>query len=166
MYVSFRFSIGSSEIIMPGETSSMKQLRFIVLRHVRNYVLICLLASALPAILSAQSSGQTNPAKSPPPASATAGSSSGAAESNAPEPAPTTIVEYAPRPAQYARAKAYSRAHYRHFFINTLYGLLLLLVVLRWRLAPTFRDLAERISARRFVQTIVFAPLILLTIAI
>ena len=41
-----------------------------------------------------------------------------------------------------------------------------MLVVLRWRLAPAFRDLAERASARRGVQLIVFAPLILLTIAI
>jgi len=76
------------------------------------------------------------------------------------------ILEYAPPPAEYARAKAYSHAHYRHFFINTLYGLLLLLVVLRWRIAPAFRNLAERISMRRFVQKIVFAPLILLTIAV
>jgi STE24 endopeptidase len=77
-----------------------------------------------------------------------------------------TIVEYAPPAADYARAKAYSESHYRHFFVNSLYGLLLLLVVLRWRLAPAFRDWAERVSARRFVQLIVFAPLFLLTIAI
>ena len=147
---------------MPGETGPMKQLQFVIRNYVLNCVLICLFASTLTAILG----GQTNPANSPPPASTTSGSSSGAAESDAPVPAPTTIVEYAPPPAQFARAKAYSHAHYRHFFINTLYGLLLLLVVLRWRLAPAFRDLAERISARRFVQKIVFAPLILLTIAI
>jgi len=76
------------------------------------------------------------------------------------------ILQYSPPPAEYARAQAYSQAHYRHFFINSLYGLLLLLVVLRWRLAPKFRDLAERVSARRGVQLIIFAPLILLIIAL
>lgn len=76
------------------------------------------------------------------------------------------IHEYSPPPAEYARAKAYSNAHYRHFFVNTLYGLLVLLVCLRWRIAPSFRNLAERVSSRRFVQLLIFAPLILLTIAV
>jgi Zn-dependent protease with chaperone function len=76
------------------------------------------------------------------------------------------IAEYAPAPAEYARAKAYSRAHYRHFFVNGLYGFLLLLVILRWRVAPVFRDLAERVSRSRFVQSIIFVPMILLTIAV
>jgi len=87
-------------------------------------------------------------------------------EPKAAQPAPAAIVEYAPPPAEYARAKAYSLTHYRHFFINALYGLLVLLVVLRWRVAPRFRDLAEHVSKRRFVQRMVFVPLLLLTIAI
>ena len=78
---------------------------------------------------------------------------------------PTVITEYSPPPAQYARAKAYSAAQHRHFFINAIYGFLILLVVLRWRVAPAFRNLAERVSSRRFVQLIIFAPLILFTIA-
>lgn len=76
------------------------------------------------------------------------------------------ILEYSPPPEQYARAKAYSHAHYRHFFLNALYGFIVLLLVLRWRIAPGYRNLAERASSRRFVQLIIFTPLILLTIAI
>jgi len=78
----------------------------------------------------------------------------------------SAIVEYAPPPAEYARAKAYSHAHYKHFFLGTLYGLLVLLVVLRWRVGPAFRNLAERVSSRRFVQLIIFAPLMLATITV
>jgi STE24 endopeptidase len=78
----------------------------------------------------------------------------------------TASVVYAPPPEQYARAKAYSHTHYRHFFINTFYGFLLLLVILRWRFAPAFRNLAEIVSPRRCVQLIIFAPLILLTLAV
>lgn len=106
--------------------------------------------------------GQTNPAISPSPAAATP---SGVSESKSSDPQ-NTIAEYAPPPAEYAKAKEYSNARYRHFFFDTFYGFLVLLVILRWRVAPTFRNLAERVSANRLVQLIVFAPLILLTIAI
>ena len=59
-----------------------------------------------------------------------------------------------------------SYAHYRHFFLDALFGLLILLVILRWRVAPAIRNLAERVSANRFVQLIIFAPLTLLAISI
>jgi len=147
----------------------MKQLRFLVL--------LFLLASMQPAIIAGQTSdgqtndrqtndGQPNPANSAVPASTATGGSSRAAASQAAEPAPDTIVEYAPPPAEYARAKAYSNARYRQIFIGALYGFLVLLLILRWRVAPAFRDLAERASSHRFVQLVVFAPLILLTIAV
>jgi STE24 endopeptidase len=123
------------------------------MKPLRLLVLLCLLASALPAILAAQ----TNTVNSPPPAS-TADASSPAA--------PDTIVEYAPPPAEYARAKAYSNSHYQHTFLGAFYSFLVLLVVLRWRLAPALRNLAERISSRRSLQLIIFAPLLLLILAI
>ena len=120
------------------------------------FLLLLLFASALGTL-----HAQTNSASGAEQPSATAATSSTDAAT-----ASTPIVEYAPPPAEYARAKAYSNTRYRHFFINALYGFLLLLVVLRWRLAPAFRDLAERASARRGLQLIVFAPLILLTLAV
>ena len=141
------------------------------MKRLRILVVCCFLASASPAIVAGQSStnnASTNstsngnamatPQSEPtPPANAQA----------APAPAATkTIVEYAPPAAEYARAKAYSTAHYRHVFIDALYGFLLLLVLLRWRVAPAFRNLAERASSNRFLQLIIFAPLILLTIAV
>ena len=119
------------------------------------FVLFCLLAICL-------SQAQTAPANSNVPASTPQGSAPAASAESAP---PTTILEYSPPPAEYARAKEYSYAHYRHFFFNAFFGLLVLLVILRWRVAPAFRNLAERVSNRRFVQLIVFAPLTLLTIA-
>ena len=123
--------------------------------------LLLLLASAL-ATLHAQTGPDNATSPAVPPQSTTAAISSSSDTGST----STPIVEYAPPPAQYARAKAYSNAHHRHFFINALYGFLLLLVVLRWRLAPAFRNLAERASARRGVQLIVFAPLILLILAV
>jgi STE24 endopeptidase len=92
---------------------------------------------------------QTNPAESPTAASTEA-----------------RITEYVPAPENYQTSVAYSSAHYRHFFLNTLYGWLILLMVLRFHLAPTLRSWAERVSSRRFVQVILFAPAFLLTIAV
>ncbi len=98
-------------------------------------------------------SAQTNPSNSP------------TAETVTPAPA-STITEYSPPPAEYTRAKEYSHAHYHHFFFDTFYGFLILLVILKWRVAPAFRNLAERASKRRSVQLLIFSPLILLAIAI
>jgi len=123
------------------------------MKRLRILIFSCLLAGVPSAI----SAAQIATANTPTPATAT--------ESKATEPAPTTIVEYAPPPAEYARAKAYSSAHYRHVFIDAFYGFLLLLVLLRWRVAPAFRNLVERISSNRFLQLIIFAPLILFTLA-
>ena len=125
------------------------------MRHFCSVFLFCLLAISL-------AQGQTNAANSSDsPEAATAASPTASTTEAAPQ---TPILEYTPPPAQYARAKAYSYEHYTHFFVNTLYGLLVLLFVLRWRVAPKFRDMAERVSSRRFVQLIIFAPLTLLTI--
>ena len=52
-------------------------------------------------------------------------SSSPAVVATTPVAAGAPIVEYAPPPAEYARAKAYSNSHYRHVFIGAFYGCLL-----------------------------------------
>jgi STE24 endopeptidase len=117
-------------------------------------VLFCVFAITL-------SHAQSNAATSTPSPTAAAPS---APTTVAPDSAQAPILEYSPPPAQFARAKAYAQSHYTHFFVNALYGFLVLLFVLRWRIAPKFRDLAERVSKNRFVQLIIFAPLILLTI--
>ncbi len=125
------------------------------LKHPRLVFLLFLLAGTLSAI----AAGQTAVTPAPVTASATAQSTQ---VPSRPEP----VLTYSPPPAAYARAKAYSNAHYRHFFIDSFYGLLVLLVLLRWRIAPRLRDLAEAVSSRRSIQLIIFAPLVLLTIFI
>jgi STE24 endopeptidase len=81
-------------------------------------------------------------------------------------PSEKVITEYTPPPDKYEKAVAYSTAHYRHYFVNAFYGLLVLLVVLRWRVGPKYRDWAARVSSRRFVQVIIYAPLLLFTVAV
>jgi STE24 endopeptidase len=108
---------------------------------------------------------------SAPASQATTPATTGAATERNPVAAATAasesrIREYVPHAENYQKSAAYSSAHYRHFFLNTLYSWLVLLVVLRFRLAPTLRSWAERVSSRRFVQAILFAPAFLLTIAV
>jgi STE24 endopeptidase len=123
----------------------MKQLRILVL--------LCLFASALSTNLPAQIAPASAPVAGSPAAQST-------------EPSHTTILEYSPPPDQVAKAKQYSHARYNLFFSNTFYGLLILVILLRWRVAPAIRNLAERVSTRRSVQLLIFAPLTLLSVAI
>lgn len=134
----------------------MRQLRFLVV--------FCLLATAPSTHAAQTNSGNTaTPASTASPAAA---ASTATVPANAAAPPEKVILEYSPPPEQYARAKAYSHAHYRHFFLNALYGFLVLLAVLRLRIAPWYRNLAERVSSRRIIQLVIFTPLILLTIAV
>ena len=80
--------------------------------------------------------------------------------------APVQITAYTLPPARYQEARNLSRVQFWFAFIGFLYGLLVLCVVLRWKLAPKYRDLAERAFLKRAPQVLVFAPLMLLTLGI
>ena len=73
------------------------------------------------------------------------------------------VKNYTLPPEKYEKAVAYSRTQYALHFLGVAYSLLVLLAILSLRIAPIFRDWAERVSRRRFVQAIVFVPLLLLT---
>jgi STE24 endopeptidase len=99
-----------------------------------------------------------------PAVTAQAGSQSTKSEENS-----TPVIEqqqvktYSLPPEKYEKAIAYSRAQYRLHFAGAAYSLLLLLIILSLRIAPAFRDWAERLSRRRFIQALIFVPLLLLT---
>ena len=114
-------------------------------------VLIVLVASliAVPASLAQQE--QTPSSSQQPPAA-----SSQSAQ----------VQGYTLSPAQEAQAIAYARARHELYFFDVAYGFLLLLLLLQLRVAPFFRDFAERTLETRFAHTIVFVALLLLTIDI
>lgn len=87
---------------------------------------------------------------------------------SAQRPAPQTSVQirsYTLPPDIYEKAVKYSRAQYILYFISFVWGVIVLLLVLSWKLAPKYRDWAEH-AHNRFVQAVIFAPLLLLTIAV
>ncbi len=73
------------------------------------------------------------------------------------------VKSYKLSPEKYEKAVAYSRTQYALHFIGAGYSLVLLLIIIGLRIAPKYRDLVERVSQRRFVQAIIFVPLLLLT---
>jgi STE24 endopeptidase len=73
------------------------------------------------------------------------------------------ITKYTLPPDRDAKARALAKVALRIRFLGLLWGLLVLLLVLWWKLAPTYRDWAEKTTLRRFLQVLVFAPLMALT---
>lgn len=72
------------------------------------------------------------------------------------------VKSYKLPPEKYEKAVAYSRTQYALHFIGAGYSLVLLLIIIALRIAPKCRDWVERVSQRRFVQAIIFVPLLLM----
>jgi STE24 endopeptidase len=77
---------------------------------------------------------------------------------------PQKITAYTLPPELYAKTERLSKIRLAFILIGTIYGLIVLWLILRLKLAPKYRDWAERASSNRFVQVMVFAPLLVLTI--
>ncbi len=76
------------------------------------------------------------------------------------------ITAYTLPPERDKKARALSKVHLRMLVVNLVYGIVVLLLVLQRKLAPKFRDMAEKVSSKRFVQVLIFAPLVTLTMDI
>ena len=74
------------------------------------------------------------------------------------------LTEYRLPPDTLARSEALYRTSTVMLVVGTVYGLAVLVLLLVARVAPRYRDLAERASRRRVVQALVFAPLLILTL--
>jgi STE24 endopeptidase len=109
--------------------------------------------------VSLAAAGSLHAQQSPPPSSQ---------PSTAPAtPSPSGQVQgYTLTPAQEAQAIAYAEARHELYFFDVVYGVLVLVFLLLLRVAPAYRNFAARAGSGSFVQTLVFAPLLLLTIDI
>jgi STE24 endopeptidase len=77
-----------------------------------------------------------------------------------------TVKAYSLPPDLYDKAVRFSRAQYILYFVDFVWGIIVLLLVLSWRLGPKFRDWAEAAAKNRFLQAVIFSPVLLLTVAI
>lgn len=76
------------------------------------------------------------------------------------------VKAYTLPPDLYEKAVKYSRANYILYFVGFVWSVIVLLLVLDWKLAPKYRDWAERATRVRFLQAVIFTPILLLTIAV
>ena len=65
---------------------------------------------------------------------------------------------------RYEKAVTYSRASYTMYFVSVGLNVLALVVFLRLGMAAKYRDWAENVSDQRWVQALVFVPLLVLTV--
>jgi STE24 endopeptidase len=65
---------------------------------------------------------------------------------------------------RYEKAVAYSRASYTMYFVSVFISVLVLVILLRLGIAAKFRDWAESVSDKRWLQALVFVPLLVLTL--
>jgi hypothetical protein len=77
-----------------------------------------------------------------------------------------TITAYTLPPDLYKKAHERNRIQFRLALIGFVYGLAVLWLLLRWKLSAKYRDWAEGATSRRFVQSLIFSPLLLLTVAL
>ena len=74
------------------------------------------------------------------------------------------VTSYTLPPETLAKAEALYRTRVAMMIAGTVYSFAVMALLLWLRVAPRLRDVAEGVSARRFVQALVFAPAFLLTL--
>jgi STE24 endopeptidase len=72
--------------------------------------------------------------------------------------------EYVLSSDRYAKAVRYSRAAYTMYFVSVGLNILALVILLRLGIAAKFRDCAESVSDKRWIQALVFVPLLVLSV--
>jgi STE24 endopeptidase len=128
---------------------------------------LCVLCGCLFLAVSGQTAAKmpapSNPVTQPAQASPQAeGSSQTPPEGKTPE--QTRTEQYTLSHDRYEKAVAYSQAGYTLYFVSYFLGALLLILLLRLGVAAKFRDIAEKVSDKWWIQGLVFVPLLLLTI--
>lgn len=121
-----------------------------------------LFACALPGLARTQSSASTDtPLAQSSPQQSTVRQTPAV---NAESPDQAKTEQYTLSHDRYEKAVAYSRAGYTLYFVSYILGGLFLFLILRLGIAAKFRDIAENASEKRWVQGLVFIPLLLLLV--
>ncbi len=76
------------------------------------------------------------------------------------------VTEYRLPPDKLAKAKALYKTSTVLYLAGLVFGIVILWVLLKLRVGPALRNLAECVSRNRFLQTLIFVPLLTLLIAV
>jgi Zn-dependent protease with chaperone function len=120
--------------------------------------------AAAGSLQSALSSSNTLAAQTSPDGSApTPAPIPGLPKSEHTEPQRGRTEQYTLSEDRYEKAVAYSRAGYTLYFVSYFVSIAVLVLLLRVGVAARFRDFAERLTGRRWLQGFVFVPLLVVT---
>jgi STE24 endopeptidase len=95
----------------------------------------------------------------------TAGAPDPASTQSAHQPQQLTVTEYRLPPEKMAKAEALYQTRTVLYLFGMIFGIVVLWALLKLRVAPAFRDLAERAGRNGFVQALIFVPLLMLLVA-
>lgn len=123
-------------------------------------LLLLSFAAACPAAQAAGSAGSTKPAQN----ASQSGSASSVTTQQSSSRTQTDTEQYTLSRERYEKAVSYSRVGYTLYFVSYFLSALVLLLILRLGVAVKFRDWAESVSDRKWIQCLVFVPLLILTI--
>ncbi len=123
-------------------------------------LLLCFASTCLPAQVSGPAAARPKPAQS----SSQSGTASSSTSQQSSSRNQTETEQYTLSRERYEKAVSYSRVGYTLYFVSYFLGALVLLLILRLGVATKFRDLAESLSDRKWIQCLVFVPLLILTI--
>jgi Zn-dependent protease with chaperone function len=98
------------------------------------------------------------------PTPATKNTTAGATQAQPPQ--QLTVTEYSLPPDKLAKAEALYQTRTVLYLFSMVFGILVLWVLLKLRVAPVFRDLAERTGSNSFMQALIFVPPLILLIAV
>jgi STE24 endopeptidase len=136
-------------------------------RVTRSFLLTLLPAGFLAITFGAShSSAQAPTAAASPQQSDSSGDTSAPANSTVQTPPAKKITEYTLPPDLYRKARNRSRIRFASTMFGFFYGLLVFWFVLGRKLSANFRDWAEKVSRNRFVQALIFTPLLVITIGV
>ena len=79
------------------------------------------------------------------------------------QPAEKKVTAYTLPPDRYKKARTFGQVAFWGQLITIFYSLVVLWLILKWRVAPKYRDWAEKTASARFLQAAIFAPLFILT---
>src|SRR6266480_3077471 len=79
---------------------------------------------------------------------------------------PKRITAYHLSSELYRKAKTLGRIRFSFRLFSFFYGLVVLWFILQRRYSAKFRNLAESVSRKRYVQALIYVPLLILTIAL
>jgi Zn-dependent protease with chaperone function len=122
--------------------------------------------SLLLALCCCASSGSARPVDSPAKSSPVPRTVSQAVQTETKPTDRTETQQYTLSHDRYEKAIIYSRASYTLYFVSYITGALFLILILRLGVAAKFRDMAEAVSDRRWMQSLVFVPLLFFTLDI